>query len=248
MNLLSADAFVQLIVDPAAWAALATLIAMEIVLGVDNLIFVSILTGQVEAAKRDLVRRFGLGVALAFRLLLLGALAAVVKLTSPLFTLLEHAFSWRDVIMVGGGLFLVWKSTREIHDNVETRHAGGAPGGARALGALAAIAQVILLDLVFSIDSIVTAVGMTDHFPIMIVAVVVAVALMFFASGPLSAFINRNPTLIMLALSFLMMIGMVLIADGFGVHVPKGYIYVAVLFSGFVEALNMLRRSRSGVS
>jgi predicted tellurium resistance membrane protein TerC len=235
----------NLILDPTAWVALATLIAMEIVLGVDNLIFVTISTNRVAASRRAAVRKVGMGLALLFRLGLLAMVAQVVKLTSPLFIAFAHAFSWRDMIMIAGGLFLIWKSTREIHENVEPGHAISQESPARALGFLSATLQVIVLDLVFSIDSIVTAVGMTDHIPIMIVAVVVAVALMFVAAGALSAFIERNPTLVMLALGFLLMIGMVLIADGFGVHVPKGYIYVAVLFSGAVEALNMLRRSRA---
>ena len=232
------------ILDPSVWAAFATLVAMEIVLGVDNLIFVALLTNQVAPERRALVRKVGLGVALLFRLALLGALAVVVKFTQPLFTVFDHAFSWRDMIMVAGGLFLVWKSTAEIHDNVEAKHEPAARTPARVLGFVSATVQVILLDLVFSIDSIVTAVGMTDQIPIMVAAVIVAVALMLVASKPLAAFIERNPTLVMLALSFLLMIGMVLIADGFGVHVPKGYIYAAVMFSGAVEALNMLRRSR----
>jgi predicted tellurium resistance membrane protein TerC len=219
-----------LVLDPTAWAALATLIAL--------------LTTRVAADRRGRVRQVGLGVALLFRLALLGALAEVVKLTTPLFAAFGHAFSWRDLIMIAGGLFLVWKATREIHDNVETRHDGADAPKARALGFVSATFQVIALDLVFSIDSIVTAVGMTDHIPIMIIAVIVAVGLMLVASGPLAQFIERNPTLVMLALSFLLMIGMVLIADGFGAHVPKGYMYAAVLFSGAVEALNILRRSR----
>lgn len=234
----------DLIVDPTAWAALATLVAMEIVLGVDNLIFVAILTTQVEESRRGRVRRVGLGVALVFRLALLGAVAEVVKLTSPLFTAFDHGFSWRDLVMIAGGLFLVWKATREIHDNVEARRDGTETPKARPLGFVSATVQVIMLDLVFSIDSIVTAVGMTDHIPIMAVAMIIAVGLMLVASGPLAAFIERNPTLVMLALSFLLLVGMVLIADGFGAHVPKGYIYAAVLFSGGVEALNMLRRTR----
>jgi predicted tellurium resistance membrane protein TerC len=230
--------------DPTVWAALATLVAMEIVLGVDNLIFVALLTHQVEESRRNFVRKIGLGVALLLRLALLSVVASVVKFTNPVFSAFDHAFSWRDMIMIAGGLFLVWKATREIHDNVEAKSEAEPSAGAAALGVASAIVQVILLDIVFSIDSIITAVGMTDHIPIMVVAVVIAVGLMFFASDPLSKFIHRNPTLVMLALSFLLMIGMVLIADGFGVHVPKGYIYASVLFSGVVESLNMLRRSR----
>ena len=234
----------HLFLEPAAWAAFATLVAMEIVLGVDNLIFVALLTNKVAPERRAVTRRVGLGVALIFRLLLLGALAAVVKLTEPLFTAFEHGFSARDLIMVAGGLFLVWKATGEIHDNVEAKHDAAAKAPLKTISFVSATFQVILLDLVFSIDSIVTAVGMTDQMPIMVAAVIVAVLLMLVASGPLGAFISRNPTLVMLALSFLLMIGMVLIADGFGVHVPKGYIYAAVMFSGAVEALNMWRRSK----
>ena len=233
----------NLILDPTAWVALATLIAMEVVLGVDNLIFVAIMTNQVADSWRAAVRKVGLGIALLFRLALLGVVAEVVKLTSPVFIALAHSFSWRDLIMIAGGLFLIWKSTREIHDNVEASHETAEASPARVIGFVSATFQIIALDLVFSIDSIVTAVGMTDHIPIMIAAVVVAVALMFVASGPLSAFIGSNPTLVMLALGLLLMIGMVLIADGFGVHVPKGYVYVAVMFSGAVEALNILKRS-----
>jgi predicted tellurium resistance membrane protein TerC len=179
-----------------------------------------------------------------FRLALLGSLALLAELTRPVFTIGAHGFSWRDLVMVAGGLFLVWKATREIHEHVEARHDLAARAPAPVSNLVSAVVQVILLDLVFSIDSIVTAVGMTDHIPIMAIAVIVAVVLMLIAAAPLSRFIASNPTLVMLALSFLLMIGMVLIADGFGVHVPKGYIYAAVLFSGSVEALNMRRRTR----
>jgi predicted tellurium resistance membrane protein TerC len=232
---------IDLVFDPAAWAALATLIAMEIVLGVDNLIFVALLTSRVPEARRRSVTTIGLGVALIFRLLLLASLAVLAEFTKPVFSVYGHAFSWRDLVMTAGGLFLVWKSTREIHDHVEARHEPAART-APMTNLFSAVVQVIALDLVFSVDSIVTAVGMTDHIPIMAIAVIVAVILMLLAAAPLSRFIGANPTLVMLALSFLLMIGMVLIADGFGVHVPKGYIYAAVLFSGAVEALNMRRR------
>ena len=235
---------IDLVFDPAAWAALATLIAMEIVLGVDNLIFVALLTSRVPEARRRSVTTIGLGVALIFRLLLLASLAVLAEFTKPVFSVYGHAFSWRDLVMAAGGLFLVWKSTREIHDHVEARHDSAARAPSPVASVFSAVVQVIALDLVFSIDSIVTAVGMTDHIPIMAIAVIVAVVLMLLAAAPLSRFIGANPTLVMLALSFLLMIGMVLIADGFGVHVPKGYIYAAVLFSGAVEALNMRRRRR----
>lgn len=239
------ESLIALAKDPAAWLALATLIAMEVVLGVDNLIFVSILTNNVRENRRTLVRQIGLSVALIFRLALLATVASIVKFIEPIFSAFGHDFSWRDLILLAGGLFLVWKATREIHHNVEpTGDDEDSAVGRPIVGVGPAIGQIILLDLVFSIDSIVTAVGMTDHIPIMAIAVVVAVCLMLVAVGPLSRFIARNPTIVMLALSFLLMIGMTLIADGFGVHVPKGYIYAAMIFSTVVETLNVMARSR----
>jgi predicted tellurium resistance membrane protein TerC len=233
--------------DPANWAAIVALIAMEVVLGVDNLIFISILTNKLPEAIRGRARRIGIGLALGLRLLLLSLVAFIVTLTRPLFEALGHGFSWRDLILIAGGLFLVWKATKEIHHNVDqnpnddmfdTRRAG--------LGFGAAIFQIVLLDLVFSIDSIITAVGMTEHVPIMFLAVIVAVGLMMTAAGPLARFIERNPTVVMLALAFLFLIGMTLIADGFGHHVPKGYIYAAMAFSAIVEGLNIFaRRARA---
>lgn len=229
--------------DPTAWAALTALVAMEVVLGIDNLIFISILTNKLPEHQRARARRLGIGGALVLRLALLGTVAIIVQLTEPLFTLFDQEFSWRDLILIAGGLFLVWKATKEIHHNVDTD-----PGPdlfdrkAAELTFSAAIGQILLLDMVFSIDSIITAVGMTDHIPIMVIAVVVAVAVMMVAATPLSNFINANPTLVMLALGFLLLIGTVLIADGFGAHIPKGYIYAAMAFSVFVEALNMLSR------
>jgi len=232
-----------LIFDPAAWAALATLVAMELVLGVDNLVFLALVSRRVAPERRALARRVGLGFALVLRLALLGLLAGLVSLISPLFSLFGHGFSLRDLVLLGGGFFLLAKATQEIHDHVEGEHDEEKAGV--ELGFASAIAQIVALDLVFSIDSIVTAVGMTDHFPIMALAVIIVIVLMGFAAGPLSRFISSNPTLVMLALSFLLMIGMVLIADGFGLHVPKGYIYAAFLFSGAVETLNTLRRVRA---
>ena len=231
----------MLVADPAAWAALATLIAMEVVLGVDNLVFISILTNKLPEAQRDKARKLGIGLALILRLALLSIVAWIVGLTDPVFEAFGHGFSWRDLILLAGGLFLVWKATKEIHHSVdpnEEEHASAA--AVPAFGA--AIVQILLLDIVFSIDSIVTAVGMTDHLPVMVVAVIVAVTVMMFAAGPLSDFIAANPTVVMLALGFLLMIGMTLIADGMGFHVPKGYIYAAMGFSILVEALNMLSR------
>ena len=236
------DSLLVLAADPTVWAALATLIVMEVVLGIDNLIFISILTNKLPEERRDQARRIGIGLALVLRLLLLGTIAWIVQLTQPLFTLFGNTFSWRDLILIAGGLFLVWKATREIHHNVDPDPVEDPLGQSAATGFGMAIAQILLLDLVFSLDSIITAVGMTDDVPVMVVAVVVAVLVMMAAVNPLSAFLQDNPTIVMLALGFLMMIGMVLIADGFGVHVPKGYIYAAMAFSALVEGLNMLSR------
>jgi predicted tellurium resistance membrane protein TerC len=239
------DYLLQLAADPAAWAALLTLIAMEVVLGIDNLIFISILTNKLPEADRARARRIGIGLALVLRLVLLGTIAIIVQLTEPIFTLFDHGFSWRDLILIAGGLFLVWKATKEIHHNVDPEPSDDLfDTRAATLGFSAAIFQILLLDLVFSVDSIITAVGMTEHIPIMVVAVVIAVAVMLLAATPLANFIHANPTVVMLALGFLLMIGMTLIADGFGVHVPKGYIYAAMAFSALVEGLNMLARRR----
>ena len=237
------DYFLALASDPAAWAALATLVVMEVVLGIDNLIFISILTNKLPEQQRARTRRIGIGLALVLRLALLSLVALIVRLTTPVFEAFGHGFSWRDLILIAGGLFLVWKATSEIHHSVDADPGPAVFDTSRAaIGFGAAIAQILLLDLVFSIDSIVTAVGMTEHVPIMMVAVIVAVLVMLLASDPLSRFIHANPTVVMLALGFLLMIGMTLIADGFGVHVPKGYVYAAMAFSALVEGLNMLNR------
>jgi predicted tellurium resistance membrane protein TerC len=233
--------------DPANWAAIAALIAMEVVLGIDNLIFISILTNKLPEAKREKARRIGIGLALIMRLILLSFVAFIVTLTRPVIEAFGHPLSWRDFILIAGGLFLVWKATKEIHHSVDHDPGDDMFENARpTLGFGAAIFQIILLDLVFSIDSIITAVGMTDLVPIMFVAVIVAVVLMLTAAGPLSRFVERNPTVVMLALAFLFLIGMTLIADGFGHHVPKGYIYAAMAFSALVEGLNMLARRKRG--
>jgi predicted tellurium resistance membrane protein TerC len=236
----------SLISDPAAWVALITLIAMEIVLGIDNLIFISILTNKLPAHERVRARRIGIGLALVLRLGLLGTVAFIVQLTTPIFSIFGQAFSWRDLILIAGGLFLVWKATKEIHHSVDPDHGDDLFESKGSLSFAAAIGQILLLDLVFSIDSIITAVGMTSHIPIMVVAVVVAVGAMLLAADPLGRFIHNNPTVVMLALGFLIMIGMTLIAEGFGAHVPKGYIYAAMAFSAAVEGLNMMtRKARS---
>ncbi len=234
---------ISLASDPVAWIALMTLIAMEVVLGIDNLIFIAILTNKLPEHQRERARKVGISAALILRLLLLGTVAWIVKLTTPVLTVLGQGFSWRDLILIAGGLFLVWKATKEIHHRVD--HDPGPdmfePTPATT-GFAAAIGQILLLDLVFSVDSIITAVGMTPHIPIMIIAVVVTVALMLVAANPLANFVNSNPTIVMLALAFLLMIGTVLIAEGFGAHVPKGYVYAAMAFSALVEGLNMLHR------
>ncbi len=237
------DSLLALASDPAAWMALATLVAMEIILGIDNLIFISILTNKLPEHMRTKARRIGISGALIMRLLLLGTIAFIVQLTEPIFTLFENEFSWRDLILIAGGLFLVWKATKEIHHNVDPDPHEALTGGKTvALGMGAAVMQILLLDLVFSIDSIITAVGMTEHFPIMFIAVIAAVTVMLVAADPLANFIQRNPTIVMLALGFLLLIGTTLIADGFGAHVPKGYIYAAMAFSALVEVLNMMSR------
>jgi predicted tellurium resistance membrane protein TerC len=229
--------------DPTALVALATLVVMEVVLGIDNLIFISILTNKLPEHQRSKARRIGIGLALILRLGLLGTIAIIVTLTEPIFTVFGHGFSWRDLILIGGGLFLVWKATTEIHHSVDPTPNDDVFDTAKATMTFgAAITQILLLDLVFSLDSIITAVGMTDIVMIMVIAVVTAVTVMLLAANPLAQFINNNPTVVMLALGFLLMIGMTLIAEGFGAHVPKGYIYAAMAFSALIEGLNMLSR------
>jgi predicted tellurium resistance membrane protein TerC len=255
------ESITDLITRPEAWVALVTLVVMEVVLGIDNLVFVSILSNKLPEESRRRARFIGISMALGLRIVLLSTLAFIVGLTAPVFTLpfaapmgedghpvIDLAFSWRDLILVAGGLFLVWKATTEIHHSVDSRHSDELLDKHRTgtLGFTSAIVQILALDIVFSIDSILTAVGMTEHLPIMVAAVVIAVLLMLVAANPLADFINGNPSVVMLALGFLLMIGATLIADGFGVHVPKGYIYAAMAFSAGVEALNMAaRRAKS---
>lgn len=231
--------------DPTAWVALITLIALEVVLGIDNLIFISILTNKLPAHQQTRARRLGIGAALIMRLLLLATISFIVALTAPVITLFGHGLSWRDIILIAGGLFLVWKATKEIHHSVDPSDTKeDLVGGTIQLSMAGAIFQILLLDLVFSVDSIITAVGMTDEIAIMYIAVIITVTIMLLAADPLANFIAKNPTIVMLALGFLLMIGMTLIADGMGYHVPKGYIYAAMGFSAFVEALNMLTRRK----
>ena len=253
------DGLNALFSDPAAWAALAALVVMEIVLGIDNLIFISILSNKLPEHQRQKARRVGIGLALVMRLVLLSMIAWIVGLTAPVFDLgitgpldshgepsFETLFSWRDLILIAGGLFLIWKATKEIHHNMDPTPSEDIFDKKKvaALNFGSAIVQIILLDMVFSVDSILTAVGMTDNLAVMIIAVVSAVVVMLVAADPLANFIARNPTVVMLALGFLLMIGSVLIADGFGVHVPKGYIYAAMAFSALVETLNIVARRR----
>ncbi|WP_288472385.1 TerC family protein [uncultured Pseudomonas sp.] len=238
------DYLLHLAADPTVWAALATLIVMEVVLGIDNLIFISILTNKLPAHQQQKGRRIGISLALILRLGLLGTVAWIVQLTEPIIEVFGKSFSWKDLILIAGGLFLLWKATKEIHHNVDPEPDSAlSKGGETATLAFgSAIVQILLLDLVFSVDSIITAVGMTEHLPVMVIAVVVAVTVMLLAADPLARFINDNPTVVMLALGFLIMIGMTLIAEGFGAHVPKGYIYAAMAFSALIEGLNMLSR------
>jgi predicted tellurium resistance membrane protein TerC len=247
-----------LVGDPAAWAAFITLVVMEVVLGIDNLIFISILSNKLPESQRAKARRMGISLALIMRLVLLSTIAWLVGLRAPVVDLgitgpldvhgqpsFETQFSWRDMILIAGGLFLVWKATKEIHHAVDPAPTDDLFDTSKAmLGFGSAIVQILLLDIVFSIDSILTAVGMTEELAIMVVAVIVAVGVMLLAADPVARFIGRNPTVVMLALGFLLMIVVVLIADGFGVHVPKGYIYAAMAFSAGVESLNMIARKR----
>ncbi|MEP3052298.1 MAG: TerC family protein [Erythrobacter sp.] len=251
-----------LLTDPAAWAALLTLIVLEVVLGIDNLIFIAILSNKLPPHQQQKARRIGLFLALAMRIGLLMLIGWIVTLQTPLFDLgitgaaneygdptFETAFSGRDLILLAGGFFLLWKATKEIHHAMEPEDTAEAVLNKNRVGAAeltfgAAIAQIIALDMVFSIDSILTAVGMTDQIAIMVTAVIITVGIMLVAADPLAEFIEKNPTLVMLALAFLVMIGLVLIADGFGFHVPKGYIYAAMAFSISVELLNMFKRTR----
>jgi predicted tellurium resistance membrane protein TerC len=239
------DSLAVLIQDPAAWVALVTLVVMEVVLGIDNLIFISILTNKLPPEHRERARKIGIGLALVMRLGLLGTIAWIVQLTTPVFEAFGHGYSWKDMILIAGGLFLVWKATKEIHHNVDPEDKNeDFIASSATTGFAAAIGQILLLDLVFSVDSIITAVGMTPHLPIMIIAVVSAVAVMLLAATPLANFIERNPSIVILALAFLLMIGTTLIAEGMGFHVPKGYVYAAMGFSAFVEGLNLWSRKR----
>lgn len=230
--------------DPSVLLGLLTLILLEVVLGIDNLIFISLLTDRLPQHQRRFAWRIGLGLALLARLALLAGLVWLIGLTAPLFEVAGEPFSARDLIMAGGGLFLIYSATTEIRRRVEGE-SHGRPAATPAGGMAGAIAQIVAIDLVFSVDSVLTAIGMVRELWVMVVAVFVAIGTMFVAAGPVTGFINRHPSVKMLALSFLLLVGMVLVADGFGVHVPKGYVYGAVAFSLLVEALNLMAARRS---
>ena len=240
---------IEQLANPEIWIALATLTALELVRGIDNIIFISILAGKLPPAQRNKARNIGILLAAVTRLALLMAIAWIVGLTAPLFSLFGHAFSWRDLILIGGGLFLIGKATHEIHQKLEG--AGMPPsvaGAAAAAGTAtfgAVIAQIMLLDIVFSLDSIITAVGMVDERWVMVTAILVSIVFMLAFARPIGEFVEKHPTVKILALAFLIMIGLVLVADGFGHHIPKGYIYAAMAFSVFVEMINLWVRRRA---
>jgi predicted tellurium resistance membrane protein TerC len=226
------------IASPEAWIALASLTAIEIVLGIDNVVFISVLVSKLPPVERERARKIGLALALVFRIIFLFFLSWLIGLTEPVIELRDFAFSWRDIVLIAGGLFLLTKATREVHAEIEGGHQSAASA---AQGAFAwVVAQVIVIDLVFSVDSIVTAIGMAQDIEVMIIAVIIAVGVMYVSSGPVSAFIAKHPTTKMLALAFLILIGVALIADGSGFHIPRAYIYFAMAFAAVVETINVL--------
>ena len=237
----------ELLASPEAWIALLTLASLEIVLGVDNLIFISILVGRVAPEQRQRARMLGLGLAMFTRIALLLSLTWIMRMTSPLFSLLGQAFSGRDLILLGGGLFLLAKSVSEIHGTMEGEeaHAGGA---VKHAGFLSVLVQIAVIDIVFSLDSVITAVGMTTMIPVMVLAIVIAVGVMMFAAKPIGDFVDAHPTIKMLALSFLILVGVALVGEGLDFHIPKGYIYFAMAFSLLVEMLNIRLRKRRALA
>ncbi|MGK6311159.1 TerC family protein [Variovorax sp. DT-64] len=233
----------ELLTDPQAWIAFATLTALELVLGIDNIIFISILVDKLPAAKRDLARRLGLFMAMFMRVGLLLVLAWIVGLVAPLFSVAGEDISGRDLILILGGLFLIWKSTTEVHQSLEGGHEQKSSGAGATFTSV--ILQIMIIDLVFSLDSIITAVGMVDDVRVMIAAVVASVLLMMLFAPPIGRFVSNHPTIKMLALSFLVVVGVVLVAEGFDHHVPKGYVYFAMAFSLGVEMLNIRMRTKA---
>lgn len=232
----------HLLSDPNAWISLLTLSVMEIVLGIDNIVFISVLTARLPPEQAKRARQIGLGLALVFRIILLMLLSFLIGLSAPLFSIGDHPVSWRDIILFAGGAFLLVKATLEIHKGIEGEEETKAGGVGATFNAV--IAQIIVIDMVFSVDSIITAIGMAEHVEIMVVAVIIAMAVMYLASGPISAFIHKHPTTKMLALSFLLLIGVALIADAAGFHIPRAYIYFAMAFSAGVEFVNILAKSK----
>jgi predicted tellurium resistance membrane protein TerC len=232
----------DLLSDPQAWAALVALSALEIVLGIDNVVFLSVLVARLDPARRQRARQIGLALALIFRIVLLFGLTRLIALATPVVTLMGNTLSWHDIVLIAGGLFLIGKATHEIHNEIEGRAEPVASAGRAAFSAV--ILQVIAIDLVFSVDSIITAIGMAQDIRIMIAAVMIAVVIMYAASGPVARFVAEHPTTKMLALAFLVLIGVALIADGFDFHIPRGYIYFAMAFAGAVEAVNIAAKRR----
>jgi predicted tellurium resistance membrane protein TerC len=235
---------IDFLTDPHVWASFIALSAMEVVLGIDNVVFISLMVARMAPGQRLTARRIGLSLALVFRVIMLGGIAYIIHLTTPIFSIAGYDFSWRDLILMAGGLFLLVKGTREIHEDIEGEdHEEG--GSNRVTDTMvSAILQIAVIDLVFSIDSIITAVGMADHVEVMIAAVAVAILVMYFASEPVAAFIERHPTTKMLALSFLLLIGAALVADGMHFHIPRGYIYFAMAFAAAVEVVNVVAMRR----
>jgi predicted tellurium resistance membrane protein TerC len=234
----------QWIADPQAWIGLATLTLLEIVLGIDNIIFLSILVGRLPAAQRQRARMLGLGAAVLSRLALLLSIAWVMRLTAPLFTVAAQEISGRDLILIGGGLFLLWKSVSEIHNALEGEEEQTQAAGGARVGFWSIVAQIGIIDIVFSLDSVITAVGLVDDISVMVLAILIAVGVMIVAAGPIGNFVDRHPTFKLLALSFLVLVGVVLIAEGFDTHLPKGYIYFSMAFAVVIELLNMRMRAR----
>lgn len=232
---------IELLSDPQAWAALVALTTLEIVLGIDNVIFISVMVSRLPEQQAKRARQIGLALAFVFRIILLFTLTWLMRLTAPLITVLGADISWRDIILIGGGLFLIAKATHEIHAEIEARDEGEEAGAASPNSAfLWVVAQLVLVDLVFSLDSIITAIGMAQDIEIMVAAVVIAMLVMYASSGPLSHFVSDHPTTKMLALAFLVLIGVALVADGFDVHLPRGYIYASMAFAASVEVINVL--------
>ena len=238
---------IELLQDPAVWASFATLTIMEIVLGIDNIVFISIIIDRLPPERKKLARQLGLGLALLFRVLLLLVITWIIALKEDVFTLFGQGFSWKDIILIAGGAFLLYKATAEIHEEIEgeteAEEAERKQGGTFT----SIIIQILIVDAVFSVDSIITAVGMAEHVEVMIAAVMVAIGVMYVASGPIAEFISKHPTTKMLALSFLMLIGVSLVADGLGFHIPRGYIYAAIVFSLLVETFNILASRKRNV-